>query len=476
MEDLSFLTVHGPDIVDAARHPVLLRGCNIGGWMNMENFLTGYPGTETQHRRALLNALGRDRYELFFDRFMRSFFAHDDAAYLASLGLNSVRLPFSYRHFEDDHHPFALRESGFELLDRAIQACQRNGLYVILDLHALPGSQNRHWHSDNPTHYPMFWDHVHFQDRVVHLWEAIADRYRNTPAVAGYNIMNEPGDIDGTHIKPFYDRAVAAIRAIDNQHIIFLDGNRYATDFRAFAEAPLYPNTVYAVHDYHLPGFSYGGPYPGVTRGTYVDRALVERMFRTRTEFMRATGTPLYVGEFGPVFTGDELRDAQRLNLLRDQLDIYDEYSASWSIWGYKDIGGQGVVYARPDSPWRERIRPVTDKKARLGVDGWGSDDRAVRHIMEPIEQTFIEEYPGFNPFPFGVPDWLTLLVRSILLAEPMLEDFERCFADIKDDDTVVRLAESFRFGDCVVREGLAKTLSDGAQGSPSGVEHKEVG
>ena len=462
--DLPFLRVRGTDIVDDRDQTTLLRGYNVGGALNMENFLTGYPGTESQQRRALFKALGQSRYDLFFSRFLAGFFADADAAYLASLGMNSIRLPFNYRHFEDDLQPFVLKEDGFALLDDVVASCRRHGLYVILDFHALPGAQNRHWHSDNPTHHPMFWDHVHFQDRAVHLWEAIATRYRDEPAIAGYNVMNEPGDIDGVRIRPFYDRAVTAIRAIDEKHIIFLDGNCYATDFSTFAEAPIHSNTVYALHDYHLPGFSYGGPYPGTTHGTFVDRGQVERTFLARAEFMRATGTPIYVGEFGPVFTGNPEQDTQRLALLKDQLDIYREHSASWSLWGYKDIGGQGVVYARPDSPWRRRIRPVTEKKARLGVDGWGSDDNAVRHIMDPIERTFAEEYPDFDPFPFGLRDWLTLLVRSIVLAEPMLADFELCFTDITDDDEVRELADSFRFERCAIREPLADLLAHSLQ------------
>ena len=41
------LSVQGDRIVDAAGSTVVLRGYNVGGWMNMENFLTGYPGTES---------------------------------------------------------------------------------------------------------------------------------------------------------------------------------------------------------------------------------------------------------------------------------------------------------------------------------------------------------------------------------------------------------------------------------------------
>ena len=465
MDDDRFLTVSGNMLVNAAGKEVLLRGYNIGGFLNMENFLTGFPGTESSHREALLNALGRERYELLFDRFMTAFFSDDDAKYLASLGMNHVRIPFNYLHLEDDDRPFELKVAGFGLLDRVIAICERNNLYAILDLHALPGCQNMHWHSNNPTHKALFWTHRHFQDRVVNMWEKLATHYKGNAAVGGYNIMNEPGDSSNIKIKQFYDRVVSAVRAIDPDHIIFLDGNRYGTDFSAFVDFDPYPNTVYAAHDYKLPGFFYGGSYPGFTRGIYVDRAQVEETFLRRTEFMRQTNTPVWIGEFGPVFTGDADRDDDKYRLLSDQLDIYNAYGASWSVWAYKDIGGQGLVYAAPDSPWRRRIKPVTEKKARLGVDSWGSSDEAVRFIMGPVEETIAREYPDFDPYPFGQQNWAQQLVRSILLAEPMAKDFGDCFAGIDTDETVIALADSFSFRNCVRRQRLAEMISSKTTG-----------
>jgi aryl-phospho-beta-D-glucosidase BglC (GH1 family) len=458
------LSVRGSSIVDSSGATVILRGYNIGGWMNMENFITGYPGTEAQHRRVLRQALGPELYDAFFDQFMTAFFTDADARYLASLGMNSVRIPFNYRHFEDDDRPFELKAEGFALLDRAIGHCQRHGLYAVLDLHALPGSQNQHWHSDNGTHVAGFWVHRHFQDRAVHLWEALANRYRGNVTVAGYNIMNEPADPDGTAIRPFYDRVIDAIRAIDPDHVIFLDGNRYSTDFSAFEDVPVYPNTVYTAHDYALPGFIDGGPYPGVTRGVYVDRDVVEETFLRRTEFMRRTGTPIWIGEFGPVYTGDQERDEPKYRLLRDQLDIYQRHGAGWAVWAYKDVGQQGLVSTAPGSPWIERIADVLAKKSRLGVDAWGTTDAGVRDIMAPIEAAFAREYPGFDPFPFGQASWIMTLVRAILLAEPMLEDFGRCFAGVTDEKTARELADSFLLENCVVREQLAAVLSQSAR------------
>ena len=65
---------------------MLLRGFGLGGWMNMENFITGYAGTESQQRRALRRVLGRDGYERFFERFLEVFFTDADAAFLKSWG------------------------------------------------------------------------------------------------------------------------------------------------------------------------------------------------------------------------------------------------------------------------------------------------------------------------------------------------------------------------------------------------------
>src|SRR6187431_388580 len=144
---LDLLTVHGTDLVDEAGEAVRLAGVGLGGWMNMENFITGYPGNEEAIRRLLLDRMGREAYDAFFEAFHRDFFDDADAAHLAGLGINSVRIPFNYRHFEDDSAPFALEEEGFARLDRVVSLLAGHGIYSILDLHALPGRQNQHWHS-----------------------------------------------------------------------------------------------------------------------------------------------------------------------------------------------------------------------------------------------------------------------------------------------------------------------------------------
>jgi endoglucanase len=451
------LSIRGRGLVNQAGETVVLRGFGLGGWMNMENFITGYPANEEAMREALHSVFGPERYERFFDRFLQGFFGAGDAAFVRSLGLNLVRLPVNYRHFEDDMAPMTIRESGLRYLDRVIDICAAHGIYTIIDLHALPGFQNQHWHSDNPTQVALFWKHKHFQDRVVHLWEVLAERYRDNGWVAGYNLINEPADPTEQMLMPVYRRMYDAIRAIDPDHIQFLEGNRYSLDFHMFGEP--WPNVVYTTHDYALPGFIDGGPYPGVSRGINVDRGVLERTFLERTQYMSETGTPIWVGEFGPVYTGDAEKDAMRYRLLEDQLEIYRQHGASWSIWTYKDIGLQGVVYAKPESAWMSRVRPILQKKARLGVDAWGARDTGVRQILEPIERTFAEEFPNYKPFPFGAKRHIDQLVRHMLLAEPLVEEFAGLFRDVTLDE-IDTLMQSFEFEHCAQRGRLAQTLA----------------
>jgi endoglucanase len=239
---------------------------------------------------------------------------------------------------------------------------------------------------------------------------------------------------------------------------MFLDGNRYSTDFSMF-DAP-FPNSVFTAHDYALPGIAPEGVYPGKTRGEHFDRDVLEQTFLRRTEFMRRTGTPIWIGEFGPIYTGDADRDAQRYQLLRDQLDIYRAHGASWSLWTYKDIGLQGLVHAQPDSPYLKILNPVLEKKARLGVDAWGSSDRQIRQVLDPIDELFDAEFPDFAPYPWGRRAWVNVLVRHILFAEPMVDDFERCFTGVGPEEAEA-LAGSFAFDQCTSREQLADLLRE---------------
>jgi aryl-phospho-beta-D-glucosidase BglC (GH1 family) len=420
----------------------------------MENFITGYAGNETLMRREVARVLGQERADRFFERLLTAFFGDDDAAFLAESGFNLVRIAVGYKHLEDDARPFQVKEDGFGHLDRAIETLARHGVYSIVDLHALPGGQNHHWHSDNPTHVPAFWEHPHFQDRVVNLWQAIATRYRDNPWVAGYNLLNEPADESRAVVGPFYTRLVAAIREIDPNHAVFLDGNTYATEFDVFEEP--FENAVYTLHDY-VPA--------GLGRSTEYDPDAAEAKFLQRSAYARETGTPILVGEFGPIYTGDEEQDALRRRILADQLERYQRYGVSWALWMYKDLGRQGLVSVRQDTPYRQRFDPFVATKARLGVDQWGSDGEGLREVTRPVQELVAREAPHFDPYPWGRFDWVRTLLLNITLAQPLATEYAERFRGL-DDAELDALADSFAYRSCTVRASLLEQLQAGLAGA----------
>ena len=210
------------------------------------------------------------------------------------------------------------------------------------------------------------------------LWEAIARHYRDEPWVAGYDLINEPADPTGEVVVPFFQRLRDAIRKVDPAHVLFIEGNTYAREFDMFD--PTWKNVVYTNHDYAAPGFPSSGPYPGETGGRYYDSKAVEADFLQKSRFMIDNGLPIWVGEFGPLYTGDATKDEMRYQLLKDQLAIYDKHGASWCIWLYRDLGLHALVYQPETTAWMRRIKPMLEKKQRLGADSWGGvEDRHPR-------------------------------------------------------------------------------------------------
>ncbi|KAL2681092.1 hypothetical protein Neosp_008695 [[Neocosmospora] mangrovei] len=457
-----YLQVKGNEIVDQDGNVVVLRGTSLGGWLNMENFLTGYPGTESCARAAMLEVMGKKKYDFFFDRFLHHFFTENDAKFLQSFGLNSLRLPFSYKHFEDDMNPRQLKEEGFKHLDRVIDLCSSHGIYTILDMHTVPGCQNQDWHSDNHTSYAAFWDFKDHQDRTVWLWEAFARRYKDNPWVAGFNLLNEPADPEQTRVAEFYGRLEKAIRVIDPNHMLFLDGNTYAMEWKGFKD--ILPNSIYAIHDYSMMGFPSGPRY----KGTAEQKAKLKQQFSRKIEFHRSHNVPIWNGEFGAVYETEgpeaDEKNEERYRLLGEQLRVYEEARISWAMWTYKGVGIMDMIHTSPESPWGKLTKPFIERKKHLQVDSMTccpSDE--VDSLIDPLVAWIDKVSPSATKtYP---SNWNTRahVIRNILhnfLASSLCGEFAELFRG-KSEQELEELAQSFSFKGCVHREGLNKVLSN---------------
>ncbi|KZV89608.1 glycoside hydrolase family 5 protein [Exidia glandulosa HHB12029] len=466
------LRVSGTKIVDKDGEEVMLRGAGVGGWMHMENFITGFPGHECQIREALDEAIGKEDAAFFFDKFLEYFITEADVKFYKSLGLNCLRIAFHYAHFEDDMNPRVLKESGFKPLDRVIDLCAKHEIYVVLDMHAVPGGQSPGWHADNAApQLAEFWRHADFQNRAIWLWEQIAARYKDNAWIAGYNPLNEPAVKDASKLVAWYDKVHDAIRAVDTNHILFFDGNTFASDFSQFPDEAHknWTNAAFSIHDYAVFGFP-SSPEPYSATPQQLLR--LKKTFEKKQAWMVERGLAVWNGEFGPVYaraevegSGYEEINERRLHVLRDQLQLYEEAKVGWSIWLYKDVGFQGMTFVDRSTPYMQLMQSLHAKKQRLVVDEWGADDSKpeIRAIYEPLEKLIEanveEKYRTLYPMPhWTLRRRVARFARNTLVAEFLVQEWADLFRG-KTRQELDDIAASFKFENCVQRMQLNDIL-----------------
>ena len=451
-QETNFLHVQGEKIVNGRGETVLLRGFCLGGWMNMENFITGYPGHESGLRAAVAQVLGAEKARFFFERFLQYFIQKDDLRFIKDLGCNVIRIALNYRHFEADDRPFEYKAEGLTLLDNIIGLARELQLYVILDLHAVQGWQNRGWHCDNSSGEPRFFGQKVFEDRAVALWQEFAQRYRDEAFVAGYNVMNEPDADKVIWLNHYYRRVTESIRLIDTRHIIFLEGNRCSQQFDVL-DPPFDRNTVYSSHNYVEP---MDGVYPGVFNGEAFDQARLERDYRSRASFMLRHKVPNWVGEFGCIYDNPALTESN-LRVMNDMIDIIEGHGHHWSIWTYKDIGLMGAVLVNPESEWMRRTLPGRRSKTLLRCDSWiERQSQLIDSLVRQIAELTEEVVPTLN-----LSDLQTKLqfgIQDGLLSQALLPAFAEQFRGMSETE-IDDMMQSFAFKNCQPRQGLVQLL-----------------
>jgi hypothetical protein len=174
------------------------------------------------------------------------------------------------------------------------------------------------------------WNHKDFQDRSLWLWSELAKHYKGNKWIAGYNPLNEPTDSKHSRVVEFYNKVHKVIRAEDPDHIIFFDGNTFASDFSQFGDVHKnWDNTAYSIHDYSLFGFP--NP-PELYTGTDEQKHRLKRSYQKKRAWMDERGLCVWNGEWGPVYArkqyeGDKTDETNtvRYKVLEDQLKLYDQ-------------------------------------------------------------------------------------------------------------------------------------------------------
>lgn len=323
-----FLTTKGMKVYNQKGEEVKLKGVNLGSWLIWEDWLTPYDGVEknkdgvTDHMQVvdkLTERFGVQKAYELMNTYMDNWITEYDLDQIKALGFNSVRVPFWYRNFYyDDNGTKILDKDGnwdFSRLDWVVEECSKRGIYVVLDMHGAVGYQ-----SDAPHNGKL--DSCHLYDKTeqgekyrkltAELWTAIAERFRGNPAVAMYDLLNEPGcEVEKPGItrrinnEKMYSILYDAVRAVDPEHIITLECIWTAAAL-PHAWVKGWKNVVYQVHFYQNSDF------------IFTAFCVLTRIYHF--------GTPLMMGEFYPL----------KKTTWRNCFKTLNKLDFGWFLWTYK--------------------------------------------------------------------------------------------------------------------------------------------
>lgn len=328
----NFFRTEGTQILNRDGDPVVIRGLGLGGWLVPEGYMLHMTaidgGSPRTIRMQIADLIGEEGAERFFELYRAKYVAEKDIAAIAEWGFDHLRLPMHYNLlFDPDTETFI--ESGFELIDTFLDWCRKYEIDVILDMHAAPGGQNDGPISDSDGEARLWTEPDPYQDQLVTVWEEIARRYVDDPLIIGYDLINEPvtpdaigdGEAQSDALRAMYVRLIEAIRQIDTNHIIFIEGNYYATTFPPQLENFSDDNIVYAFHKY----------WNATDVGT----------INYLLDFSRKTNVPLWLGESG------ENSNPWFFAVTR----LAEAHGIGWNWWTHKKIATITSPLSAPFTP-----------------------------------------------------------------------------------------------------------------------------
>ena len=360
-----FITTKGNQLITPDGKPFLMKGTNLGNWLVPEGYMFKFQKANSPRliQEVINELVGPDESKKFWQQYLNNYIQPADIHYLHAIGMNSIRIPFNYRLFtEEDYLGGRGEKRGFALLDKVIGWCKQENIYVLLDMHCAPGGQTGD-NIDDGWGQPFLFDNEASKQLTASIWKKIAAHYANEKIVLGYDLLNEPiaHYFDKSHfnplLEPLYKQITAAIRSVDKNHLLFLGGAQWDSDFSPFGP-PFDSKLVYTFHKYWTP-------------------ATVD-VIQPYLDFRNKYNVPIYCGETGE--NTDEWVGQFR--------KLLDDQQVGWHFWPYKKIDNtRGIVqFSIPvayDSVMRfadtarisfeaiRKTRPANQQQVKQALDGF---------------------------------------------------------------------------------------------------------
>jgi len=354
-----FLQTEGTRIENEKRENVLLRGIGLGGWMLQEPYmlqLSDVAGTQSEIQKKISELIGEKNCEEFYRSYRNNMITERDIDSLKVWGFNSIRLPMHFNLFtlpiEKEPVPGenTWLKTGFDLTDQLLSWCKLNEIYLILDLHAAPGGQgNDRPIADVDTTKPNLWESDVNQQKTIALWKKLAERYSKEEWIGGYDLINETNyDMEGN--KPLRDLFLGitqSIRQVDENHIIFIEGNKFANDYTGLTP-PWDDNMAYSFHKYWNPA----------TIET------IQKYLDLREDNM----VPIWMGE-----SGENTNE-----WFKETVNLLESNNIGWAWWTIKKIGSESSLMTI--------LKPEGYQKV---IDYWAG--KGQKPSLEEAKKTFME-------------------------------------------------------------------------------------
>lgn len=282
--------------------------------------------------------------------------------FLSKYGFNFARIPTDYRFWTKDFDYFHPDESIFEYLDGYLAACRIRGIHMSLNIHRAPGYCINGWDLERHN----LWAEKEAEDAFVFLWETFAKRYLGVSSdFLSFDLVNEPPSIGQRGFtrdahQRVIRRTVAAIRAIDPQREVVIDG--LAGGHLAMPElADL--GVVHSGRGYQPMTVSHymaewwdGSPglpeptYPGCEwDGVTWNRDTLREFYKPWRE-VEAKGVKVHMGEFGCY---DKTPGDVANRWFEDLFAVWREFGWGFAMWGFE--GSFGIIgHQRPGAVFEE--------------------------------------------------------------------------------------------------------------------------
>ncbi len=295
----------------------------------------------------------------------RAWFTEKDVQFLAGLGLDHLRIPIDEEQMWDEQGN--QEPEAFELLNNALDWCERYHLRAIVDLHILRS------HHFNEAEKPL-WTQPEAQERFFQCWRELSAALKNRPLhMVAYELMNEPVADDPEDWNKLVAKATAVVRENEPERVIVIGSNRWqsADTFDQLRVPEGDRNILLSFHMYepfalthHQASWTnirdYTGPvhYPGITvreedlqafpaeiqaimkpHVRHFDRQSIVELIQKPLALAKKTGLALYCGEWGCLPT---VPPEDRLAWYRDARSVFEEHGIGWANWDYK--GSFGIV------------------------------------------------------------------------------------------------------------------------------------